>query len=119
MAKEAKNRQAELRVGDLSEILVLSILCKLGSAEVPQIVAYLRLVTKTGKTPFYVGSSIGQVLKWRERLNEVQEEERNHATTYKITDEGKKTVEQYGSLMLRLFPNLSKVKRGQQAMTAG
>ena len=107
MTRPAKG--TNLRVGELSEILVLSVLDRLGSAEIPQIFECLQQATMHGKAPFFVGSSLGQVLEWRQRLNEVQEEKRNHVSVYTITDQGKKTVLQYGPILLRYFPNLSKI----------
>jgi hypothetical protein len=112
-------KDTNLRVGELSEILVLSVLDRLGSAEIPQIFESLQLATMHGRAPFFVGSTLGQLLQWRLRSDEVQEEKRNHVSVYRITDQGKKTVNRYGPVVLRYFPNLSKIKSHHADVDSG
>jgi hypothetical protein len=110
MQKMAKNESSNLRVGEISGILVLVILDKLGTARLPEIFKGLELATKKGKAPFFVGSSISQVLQWQVRRQQVSEKQTGHSITYSITGEGKRVARTFRPLMRQYFPNLSKVR---------
>jgi hypothetical protein len=118
VTKLQREIETGLRVGDLSELLVLSVLDRLGSAPIPTIFEQLVLVTKNGKAPFIVGPSIRQLLEWRGRLNEVERKKRGKIFVYSITATGKRTVQEHSPIVQKLFPYISRVKPHNLALSA-
>lgn len=110
MAKSQEQETIRVRVGELSELLILSVLDRLNCASLPRIFESLVVATSNGRAPFFVGPSIEQVLEWRQRRNEVAHCERRRVTLYSITPEGKKTVRKFAPLIREYFPNLMRVR---------
>jgi hypothetical protein len=106
-----KENGIQLNVSDLSELLILTVLDKLGSASIPIIVKSLATATEKGKAPFVIGPSVELVLKWRETKNEVVEERNGRETFYRVTNQGKLTVAEFSPVVTKLFPGLSHVLR--------
>lgn len=107
--------EKDLRVGDISELLILAVLCALVAAPLSKLFESLEVATEDSKAPFTVGPSLEEVLKWRERLNEVQEERSGNLKIYRVTEEGKETVTRYGPFLRKLFPNIAKIGTGENA----
>ena len=108
----------ELLVADISELVILSVLAALGTASLPSLFESLKVATENAKAPFAVGPSLEEVLKWRERLNEVKEEQRGTLTFYRITDQGLNTVHHYDTFLQRAFPNIGKISEAGTSPTA-
>ena len=100
---------AQLNVSELSEILILTVLGKLGVAAIPTIVRSLAIATEKGKAPFVIGPSVEQVLRWRQTKNEVVEERKGYDILYRVTDQGRLTINEFNSVVSKLFPGLTRV----------
>jgi hypothetical protein len=105
MARIVNDR--DLRAGDISELVILSVLDVLGEAGLPTLLESLEVATKHSKAPFSVGPSLEEILKWRERLNEVHEVQRGGHKFYTVTVEGKEIVQHYHNLLRELYPNMA------------
>ena len=106
-----KQNGIQLNVGDLSELLILTVLHKLGTASIPAIVKSLTTATDKGKAPFVIGPSVEQVLRWRETKNEVVEERKGCEILYRVTEQGKLTVSEFSPVVTRFFPGVARVLR--------
>ena len=104
-----KGNEEPLNVGDLSELLILMVLDKLGAASIPAIVKSLATATENGKVPFVIGPSVEQVLRWKETKNEVIEERRGREVFFRITPHGKLAVSEFGNRVSKLFPRVARV----------
>src|SRR5260221_3570509 len=90
MQKTTKNEAAtNLRVGEISGILVLVLLDTLGSARLREIFKGLELATEKGKVPFFMGSSISQVLEWQGQKQQTSKKHTSHTITDSITQIGR------------------------------
>jgi hypothetical protein len=112
MARIVNDR--DLRAGDISELVILSVLAALGEAALPTLLESLEVATKNSKAPFSVGPSLEEILKWRESLDEVQEEQRGGHKIYTVTGEGKEVVERYNHLLRELYPNINELTRPRE-----
>jgi len=106
-----KESGIQLNVSDLSELLILTVLDKLGTASIPVIVQSLATATEKGKAPFVIGPSVEQVLRWRQTKNEVVEERKGREIFYRVTNQGKLTVSEFNPVVSKLFPGLARVLR--------
>lgn len=98
-----------LNVADLSELVILTVLCRLGTASLSTIVKSLTTATENGKAPFVVGPSVELVLRWKESKNEVVEERKGREVFYRVTDLGKSTVSEFSPVVTKFFPRISRV----------
>jgi hypothetical protein len=110
LADISKQNSALRNAGDLSEVLILTVVDNLGAATIPEIVRSLEIATKNGKMPFVVGTSVGQVLQWRGERQEVTEETRGRYVVYRTTPRGKKLVQDCRQDVLRFFPRVLKIR---------
>ena len=107
-------RDQDLRVRDISELVILSVLDVLGEAGLPTLLESLEFATKNAKAPFSVGPSLEEILKWRESLDEVREEQRGGRTVYMVTGGGKEIVQHYVHLLRDLYPNISELRKADE-----
>lgn len=105
----AKENIAGLNVGELSELVILSVLARLGTASIPVIVKSLATATENGKAPFIIGPSVEHVLRWKETKNEVVEERKGHQVFYRVTELGRNTVNEFRPVVMKFFPRVAHV----------
>ena len=113
-----KSTKSTLRTKNLSELLVLDIIQRLGSVRVSQLVYALKQATKNSRAPFFIGTPLRDVLLTYQHLRQVESTSDGTDNLYSLTPNGKRAAHQWGNLVVKYYPAVEDLTRSQNIATS-
>jgi hypothetical protein len=102
----------------LSELLILDVLSRLGQVRIPQLVIYLKQATEKSRVPFFLGTTVRDVLREHERIKHIESASAGTDSLYTITQLGRKQLAQYQQVVEKFYPSVLKVEGHKPAASS-
>ena len=93
MKNELQNRQSQVDIRKLSELLIYSVISRLGPVRLHDLVGGLKLATQGAKVPFFVGSTLRDQLQQYTAVDKLRSREQGFDLVYFVTPVAKHGAE--------------------------
>lgn len=110
MKNELQNRQSQVDIRKLSELLILSVISRLGPVRLHDLVGGLKLATQGAKVPFFVGSTLRDQLQQYTAVDKLRSREQGFDLVYFVTPVAKRELSHFDKLLKKSYPSILQIK---------